>query len=171
MTMSRRPHAAPSKSRNERASPHALDLDRYIPAYFTFLAGKISASASAIYRPRFGVGITDWRIMAMIAAEPWISAGRICAATGLDKAAVSRSVHDLAKAGLVDVLPDGDDQRRQTIALTRRGLAMHDEIVKLAIAREEKLLEGFSRGERQTLLAFLMRLQAQVRATNAADAA
>lgn len=169
--MSRRPRAASTKSRSERTSPHALDLDNYIPAYFTFLAGKISASASAIYRPRYGVGITDWRIMALIAAEPWISAGRISAATGLDKAAVSRSVHDLAKTGLVDVLPDGDDQRRQTIALTRKGLALHDEIVKLAIEREEKLLEGFSRDERRTLLAFLMRLQAQVRATNAADAA
>ena len=171
--MSRRPRAtAPRTSREARASPHALDLDRYIPAYFTFLAGKISASASAIYRPRFGVGITDWRIIALVAAEPWISAGRICAATGLDKAAVSRSVHDLAKVGLVEVLPDGDDQRRQTIALTRKGLSLHDEIVKLAIAREEDLLEGFSSGERQMLLAFLMRLQARLRATNAAaDAA
>lgn len=169
--MARRPRATPPKTRAERSSPYALDLDRYIPAYFTFLAGKISASASAIYRPRFGVGITDWRIMALVAAQPWISAGRICAATGLDKAAVSRSVRDLAKAGLVDVLPDGNDQRRQTIALTRKGLALHDEIVKLAVAREEELLEGFSRGERRMLLAFLMRLQARVRATNAADAA
>ena len=169
--MSRRPRAAPSKLRDERTSPHALDLDRYIPAYFTFLAGKISASASAIYRPRFGVGITDWRIIAMVASEPWISAGRICAATGLDKAAVSRSVHDLAKAGLVDVLPDGDDQRRHVIALTRKGLALHDGIVKLAIAREEELLKDFSRDERQTLLKFLMRLQARVRAINAEEAA
>lgn len=167
--MRRRPQNAPPKSRDVRTSPHALQLDSYIPAYLTFLAGKISASASAIYRPRFGVGITDWRIMALVAAEPWISAGRISAATGLDKAAVSRSVHDLAKAGLVDVVPDGDDQRRQAIALTRKGLTLHDRIVKLAIAREEKLLEGFSRDERRTLLDFLMRLQTQVRATNAAD--
>jgi DNA-binding MarR family transcriptional regulator len=154
-----------------RASPHALDLDNYIPAYLTYLAGKISASASAIYRPRFGVGITDWRIMALVAAEPWISNGRVCAATGLDKAAVSRSVHDLAKAGLIEVRPDGEDQRRQIIALTRNGIALHDEIVKLAIAREEKLLEGFSPDERRTLLAFLVRLQAQVRAANAINAA
>ncbi|MGZ8371920.1 MAG: MarR family transcriptional regulator, partial [Rhodoplanes sp.] len=65
--MTDRPHSAQPRSDEARASPHALDLDNYIPAYLTYLAGKISASASAIYRPRFGVGITDWRIMALVA--------------------------------------------------------------------------------------------------------
>lgn len=170
MTPRRRARTPKTSAAAERASPHALDLDRYIPAYFTFLAGKISASASATYRPRFGVGITDWRIMALLAAEPWISPGRICTATGLDKAAVSRSVHDIARAGLVEVLPDSEDQRRQVVALTRKGLALHDEIVKLAIAREEELLQGFTREERRLLLEFLMRLQAKVRNPNAGRA-
>ena len=168
--MTDRPDSAQPKPDEARASPHALDLDAYIPAYLTCLAGKISASASAVYRPRFGVGITDWRIMALVAAEPWISAARICAATGLDKAAVSRSVHDLARSGLVEVRPDAVDQRRQVIALTSEGVALHDRIVKLAIAREQKLLEGFSASERKTLLGFLIRLQAQVGAANSVDA-
>jgi DNA-binding MarR family transcriptional regulator len=147
---------------NSRVSVHALDLDRYIPAYLTYLAGKISSGASAIYRPRFGVGITDWRIMAMLAAEPWISAGRICESTGLDKAAVSRSVGELEISGIVEVRPDKFDKRRQIIALTRKGLSLHDRVVKLAIAREQKLLEGFSVSERKTLLEYLVRLQLQV---------
>jgi len=149
-----------------RMSAHALDLDRYIPAYFTFLAGKISNSASATYRPRFGVGITDWRIMAMLASEPWISAGRISSATGLDKAAVSRSLRVLERGGLIDIRPDAADQRRQSVALTRKGVALHDRIVALAIDREEHLLDGFNASERKSLLDFLMRLQARVQAAN-----
>ena len=93
-----------------RRSANALDLDHYVPAYLTFLVGKISSSASATYRPRFGVGITDWRIMALLATEPWISAGRICDVIGLDKGAVSRSVRDMKKAGIVET---GDDQYQQ----------------------------------------------------------
>ena len=151
-------------------SARALDLDRYIPAYFTFLAGKISNSASATYRPRFGVGITDWRIMAMLASEPWISAGRICSATGLDKAAVSRSVRALQDTGLIDIQPDPADQRRQSVALTRKGVALHDRIVKLALEREQRLLQGFSTAERKRLLDFLVRLQAEVQAANGAGA-
>ena len=86
----RRP--GPQTPDNTRTSAHALNLDNYVPAYLTYLAGKISSSASATYRPKFGVGITDWRIMALLATEPWISAGRVCDVIGLDKAAVSRSV-------------------------------------------------------------------------------
>jgi DNA-binding MarR family transcriptional regulator len=153
-----------------RMSAQALDLDRYIPAYFTFLAGKISNSASVAYRPRFGVGITDWRIMAMLASEPWISAGRICSATGLDKAAVSRSVRALQSTGLIDIQADPTDQRRQSVALTRKGVALHDRIVKLAIEREERLLQGFSAAERKRLLDYLVRLQARVQAANGAGA-
>jgi len=55
--------AGPEIADNTRISTHALDLDNYVPAYLTYLAGKISNSASAVYRPKFGVGITDWRIM------------------------------------------------------------------------------------------------------------
>jgi len=165
---------AEPKSRNDRRKPRdparmsaqALDLERYIPAYFTYLAGKISNSASATYRPRFGVGITDWRIMAMLASEAWISAGRICSATGLDKAAVSRSLRILESAGLIDIRPDQADQRRQSVALTRKGVALHDRIVALAIEREQWLLQGFSAGERKRLLDFLRRLQARVQAAN-----
>jgi DNA-binding MarR family transcriptional regulator len=142
-----------------RRSARALDLDHYVPAYLTFLAGKISSSASATYRPRFGVGITDWRIMALLATEPWISAGRVCDVIGLDKAAVSRSVRAMRKAGIVET---GDDQYRQSIALTHKGLNLHDKIVILSMARERQLLQSFSTAERKMLVDFLSRMHAQV---------
>ena len=126
-----------------RRSPLALDLDQYIPAHLTYIAGKIQSGASAIYRPVYGVGITDWRIMALLASEPWIRATRICQATGLDKAAVSRSVRDMQEMGLVEVHLDPADQRRQCIALTRKGLSHHDKIVELARQRESHLLLDF----------------------------
>lgn len=159
------------RSRDEsRASLHALDFDSYIPAHLTFLAGKLSSSASAVYRPRFGVGISDWRMMALLAAKPWVVASHICNSTGLDKAAVSRSVRSLQDLGLIDVAPDRKDQRKQLIALTRKGVALHDRIVELAVNREQALLEGLSEAERKTLLRLLVHLQRQLRAVNAVGA-
>jgi DNA-binding MarR family transcriptional regulator len=146
-----------------RRSSLALDLDVYIPAQLTYIAGKIQSGASAVYRPIYGVGITDWRIMALLASEPWIRATRICQATGLDKAAVSRSVRDMQEMALVEVHLDPADQRRQCIALTRKGLAHHDKIVHLARQREAHLLQDFSDEERRVLLDFLARLQTRVR--------
>ena len=153
----RRP--GPQAPDTARISAHALDLDHYVPAYLTFLAGKISSSASATYRPKFGVGITDWRIMALLATEPWITAGRVCDVIGLDKAAVSRSVREMKKLGIVEA---DEDQYRQLIALTRKGLSLHDRIVKVSLEREQHLLEGFSAAERKLLINFLARMHAQV---------
>lgn len=157
--------------KRSRSSAHAIDFGSYIPAYLTYLAGKLSSGASAIYRPRFGVGITDWRIMALLAAEPWIGASQICNATGLDKAAVSRCVRSLQGLGLVDIAADRQDQRKQLIALTANGVALHDRIVELAVAREQALLSGLSSADRESLLRLLIHLQRRLPAANAVGTA
>lgn len=159
--------AGPEIADVTRTSAHALDLDNFVPAYLTYLVGKISSSASATYRPKFGVGITDWRIMALLATEPWISAGRVCDVIGLDKAAVSRSVREMKKIGIVDVHSADDDRHRQSIALTRKGLSLHDRIVKLSLEREQQLLKNFSPAERKMLIHFLSRMHEHVVDTSA----
>ena len=154
--------AGPAEPDDTRISPYALNLDNYVPAYLTYLAGKISSSASATYRPKFGVGITDWRIMALLATEPWISAGRVCDVIGLDKAAVSRSVRGMKSKRIVEIRQIDEEQSRHLVALTRKGLNLHDSIVKLSLAREQQLLRNFSMAERKILLNFLSRMHAQV---------
>jgi DNA-binding MarR family transcriptional regulator len=162
--------AKPARTGGSRRSKHGLDMDTFVPVHLTYLAQKISSSASAIYRPKFGIGITDWRIVALLAVEPWITPGRICDATGLDKGAVSRSVHDLIGEGLVELKAGNGTQRRRPLALTAKGLSLHDRMVKLAIARQEQLLSGFSAGERAQLVEFLARMRAQVEALAKGDA-
>jgi len=134
----------------------------FVPSALTNLAQKITSSASATYRPRFGVGITDWRIMALLAAEPWIAPVRICEATGLDKAAVSRSLKDLADSGIIEARASEPNQRRVPVALTDKGLAVHDEMVEVALSRESRLLKGFTPDERRKLRDFIARMTATV---------
>ena len=103
--------------------------------------------------------MTDWRIMALLAGEPWIAPVKICETTGLDKAAVSRSLHYLVEVGLVELRGGETNRRRLPLALTAKGLAVHDEIVEVAQRREARLLEGFSPAERAQLLDFIARMQ------------
>ncbi len=147
-----------TESQPDRRSPRAIDLDGFIPAALSNLAQKLAATTSAIYRPRFGVGMTDWRIMALLAAEPWIAPVNICEATGLDKAAVSRSLRELVEAGLVEVQSGEPNQRRLPVALTRKGLEVHDRMVGMALERQERLLAGFSPEERSQLRDFIVRM-------------
>jgi len=162
--------ASKKKSANfaaDRGSAKGLDLDNYVPAFLTFLANKLSSGASAVYRRRFGIGVTDWRIMALLALEPWIPAGRICEVIGLDKAAVSRSVRDMARHGLVETQVQEGDQRRQFVALTRKGVAMHDAIVDIALERERLLTAEFSIEERRLLVSLLARMHSRIPIVNA----
>jgi DNA-binding MarR family transcriptional regulator len=62
-----------------------------------------------------------------------------------------------------------DDKQRQLIALSRKGLTLHDRIVKISLAREQELLKTFSAAERKMLINFLSRMHAQVVDTNAAE--
>jgi DNA-binding MarR family transcriptional regulator len=136
----------------------ALDLARYAPALLTFLANKLSRGASAIYRREFGVGIIDWRIMALLAIEPRIPASRVCKVIGLDKGPVSRSVAFLARKGLAVVEDDGADARRRIIDLTPEGRALHDRILRVALERERRLLSCLDPAEVEVLLGLLNRL-------------
>jgi DNA-binding MarR family transcriptional regulator len=142
-----------------RRSTRAIDIDAFIPSALTNLAQRITATASATYRPRFGVGITDWRIVALLAGEPWMAPVEICEATGLDKAAVSRSLRDLTEAGLVEAREGQPNQRRLPVALTPKGLAVHDRMVEVALARQDQLLKGFSPQERTQLTNFIARMR------------
>ena len=98
--------------------------------------------------------------MALLASEPWIAPARISNSTGVDKAAVSRSLRDLREAGLVEASAATPGRRRSVVALTAEGVALHDRLVVVAKEREGRLLEGFSAQERVQLLAFIERMQA-----------
>jgi len=137
-----------------------LELDRYVPGLLLWLSNKVSASASTLYRERFDLGVTDWRVLSYFEIHEWSTASQACELMGLDKAAVSRSVAVLKDGGWLRSRPDG--LRKVEYATTASGRRLHDRIVKLAIAREEALLTGFSPEERETMIRGLHRMLANL---------
>lgn len=139
-----------------------LDLERYVPAMLTFLANKLATGASLSYRKHFGIGVVEWRLLALLAVENNISANRMCQVIGLDKSAVSRSLQALEAAGNVSGQVDSKDARRYSVSLTPQGRALHDRVLKVALERERRLLSDFSPAEVDTLVGLLARMQAKV---------
>jgi len=135
-----------------------LDLDRYVPAFVTFIANKLSNSATAFYQRQFGVNVTEWRIMSRLAIEPGIPASRICHVIGFDKGPVSRTLAGLEKRGLVSIRTDPNDGRTHSISLTAKGRATHDKVIVAALERERRLLSCLSKDEREVLIDLLRRL-------------
>ncbi|MBR0856202.1 MarR family winged helix-turn-helix transcriptional regulator [Bradyrhizobium liaoningense] len=145
-----------------------LDLDRYVPAFVTFIANKLSNSATAFYQRQFGVNVTEWRIMSLLAIEPGIPASRICHVIGFDKGPVSRTLAGLEKRGLVSIRTDPNDGRTHSISLTAKGRATHDKVIVAALERERRLLSCLSKDEREVLIDLLRRLHENLGAVTGA---
>src|SRR5882724_8090372 len=150
--------ARPAAANKTAGSGQVLDLDRYVPALITFIANKLSRSATVLYQKRFGVNVTEWRILALLAIEPEISAARICHVIGFDKGPVSRTLAAMEGRGLVAIKADQDDARTYSISLTAKGYTTHDGVIMVALERERRLLSCLSKPEREVLIALLRRV-------------
>jgi len=135
-----------------------LDLERHVPAFITFIANKLSNSATAFYQRNFGVNVTEWRIMSLLAVEPGIPASRICSVIGYDKGPVSRTLAALQKRGLIAVRTDPNDGRSHSISLSTKGRATHDKVIVAALDRERRLLSCLGKQEREVLIDLLRRV-------------
>lgn len=141
-----------------------LDLERYVPAFITFIANKLSRSASAFYQKSFGVNVTEWRIMSLLAIEQGIPASRICNVIGFDKGPVSRTLSVMQKRGLIAIRTDSRDARSHSISLTAKGHSTHDAVIVAALAREQQLLSCLRKDEQETLIDLLRRIHGNLAA-------
>lgn len=126
------------------------------------ISNRLTASASQAYLKTFGVGIMEWRVLAMLAPTGGASANDVSHVSGVDKSAVSRASQSLVRRGLIAAADDPKDSRRTVLSLTEEGRALHDRVIRASAAREQLLLEGFSDDDRAELFRLLGRLSANL---------
>jgi DNA-binding MarR family transcriptional regulator len=139
-----------------------LDLERYVPAFVTFIANKLSRSATVFYQKHFGINVTEWRIMSLLAIEPGITASRICHVIGFDKGPVSRTLTMMQNRDLIAIKTDPSDGRSHSISLTSKGRGVHDKVIIAALERERRLLSCLRKDEREVLIDLLRRVHANL---------
>lgn len=137
-------------------------MQGYVPAILTAIANKWSSSSSRLYLKMYDVGINEWRVIAMLAIEPCITANRICEVIGLDKGGTSRSLKSLAAEGYLTETEDPADNRRLILELTEKGYELHDRIMATALDRERRLLADLSAKEIALLAKLLQRMYLRV---------
>lgn len=142
----------------QRATSKNVDLDNYAPAYFTWIANKLSSGASRAYRSTFNIGIETWRLLVTLAIEPAASASRMCEVIGMDKASVSRALKSMQTQGLITITLDDQDGRLRVARITAKGRALHDQIAGIALERQRALLSALDADERRQLVRLLRKL-------------
>lgn len=143
-----------------------LDSERHIPYFFTYISNKLSYGAGKIYRQLFDIGITEWRVMSVLAAQPDISAHQICALLGIDKAVVSRSLHRLEELKLVTFTHTKPNGKVRPLRLSRLGMSRHSKMIEIALERERLLLSVLTAEEKNALVHMMRKLRTAVDKVN-----
>jgi DNA-binding MarR family transcriptional regulator len=146
------PSSGPSKE-------HAhWELDRFLPYRLSILSNRVSQIIANAYARRFGLGVTEWRVIAVLGRYPGLSANGVAARTAMDKVAVSRTVARLLERGLLQRDMHDDDRRRSVLELSREGYSIYDEVVPAALDYERRLLAPLDDDERSQLDKLLRKL-------------
>ena len=146
-------------ARNLRGNHHAeLDLEQFLPYRLSVLSNRVSEAIARVYSERFALGVTEWRVMAVLGRYPDLSASAVAQRTAMDKVAVSRAVARLMDAGRLRRDTHDDDRRRSVLRLSEAGYRIYDEVAPLALAFERRLFEGMDAAERALLFRLLDRL-------------
>lgn len=142
----------PGDSRTAQA-PHpqgaapVIDAPNYVPFLTTAIGNQWQRRINTLFRERFDLNVTDWRVLATLKNEPGIPANRICEMIFLDKAGVSRSLNQLAERKLVTFRSSPSDSRKRWWWLSKAGIARHDELMALALTAETEMLAGLTQEE------------------------
>jgi DNA-binding MarR family transcriptional regulator len=121
-----------------------LHLERFLPYRLSVLSNTVSSAIAAAYFMNFGLSIPEWRVMAVLASNPGLSAAEVTARTAMDKVAVSRAVNALIAAGRLHRTTAPSDRRRTHLALTRAGERVYARVVPMALRYERNLVAPLS---------------------------
>ncbi len=147
-----------SKSALKSEEP-GIVLEDFLPYRLSVLSNTISNAIAGLYGDRFGLGIPDWRVMAVLARFPGSSAQQLVERTRMDKVAVSRAVNRLADRDLLQRDVADDDRRRSELSLSEDGWEIYGQIVPLAQDYEAQLMARIDAGHRGLLGEMLAELQ------------
>jgi DNA-binding MarR family transcriptional regulator len=145
-----------------------LHLERYVPGLLLWLSNKLAGNASQVYRKQFGINIVEWRILSYLAVYKTGTGAQMSQLMGSDKAGLSRGSAVLQEKKLIKSRPGAG--RNLEFTLTAQGKAMHDRVIRLALARQDALLTGLSKSQIDALISSLNVLLRNLPAVEAIDA-
>lgn len=129
----------------------SLELDRFLPFRLSVLSNTVSTAIAGAYHERFRLSIPEWRVMAVLANNPGLSAAEVAQRTAMDKVAVSRAVASLLKRRRIARQTARTDRRRSLLKLAPAGQRVYAQVVPFALAYERELIAPLTARERASL--------------------
>jgi DNA-binding MarR family transcriptional regulator len=128
-----------------------LELEHFLPYRLSVLSNTVSQAIAREYVERFALGVTEWRVIAVLGRYDGLSARQVAERTAMDKVAVSRAVARLAQVGRIKRGIADHDKRQSVLRLSAKGWKIYDEVAPLALEHERRLLAHLDTDERRWL--------------------
>lgn len=132
-------------------STSKFDLHQYIPCQLATVSHAIMRSVASVLEDRFGISTPEWKVLAIIAEKPGLSAVTVAQLAEMDTVAVSRAVTKLLDRGLIDRELDSEDRRRSVLNLSAEGADLYEQVIPIAGELEARLLGDFTDDEKRVL--------------------
>lgn len=135
-----------------------FDLRGFLPYLLNLAAEEAGLGFQALYKSRYGMLRTEWRVLFHLGQSGEITASEICTRVRLHKTKVSRAVAALGAQRFVQRLPAPHDRRAEVLRLTDAGRAAFVDLRARAAVYDASLLAGFTSDEAAALRRDLSRL-------------
>ena len=127
-----------------------LQLERFLPYRINVAGWFTSRSLARIYGEHFGIGIPEWRVIAMLGEFDKLTSRDIGEHSRMHKTKVSRAVTELESRGWVLRSENRADRREAFVALSQPGRRIYEQIVPMALAFEQRMMAGISEEDSKT---------------------
>jgi DNA-binding MarR family transcriptional regulator len=108
-----------------------------------------------------GVAIGQWAVLLSLWARDGLSQADLSRLVAIEPPTMVRTIDRMVRDGLVTRMPDPDDGRLSRIRLTERGRSLRDELVPLAMAVNDAILQRLTATEGRTLRRLLTKVLAE----------
>ena len=125
-----------------------------------WLQSFLNAEIGAVFE-RFGLTGPSFAVIATlrrVGAPYQLSQRALMDALQLTSGTISVRIDRLEQNGIVERLPDPDDQRGVLVRLTEKGVALFDQVALVHLANEERLLSALDTEQRKQLASLLRTL-------------
>ena len=137
-----------AEGRPKRIADALLKLETFLPYRLNVAASLAAQAFSRIYQERHGIGIPEWRVLAILGEYGTMTGKAIGAHAHMHKTKVSRAVALLERRKLLARRANRADMREALLSLTPAGRAIYEDLAPVAEAFARRLIEAVAPADR-----------------------
>lgn len=133
-------------------------LQNFLPFLLNQAAERASLEFQAVYKGRYGMLRTEWRVLFHLGLFGEMTAKEIGERARMHKTKISRAVSKLEERRYLKRTRDESDRRAEWLTLTPAGQAVYRDLYGVAASYDARLSDLFSEKEAALLRQMLRRL-------------